>query len=159
MGRIMGDPSSTRLVLETEPSREDVRLLDDRLYEFNVQWTGIADGKLFALFLRNKDGAAIGGIYGWTWGETCYVRYLFVPAEMRKQGHGRSLMHAVEAEARARGCVQIVLQTHDFQAPAFYSRLGFEITGRVDGYPRGHQYLTMVKRLGSVSSHSRSPTR
>ena len=147
------------LVLETEPSREDVRLLDDRLYAFNVQATGIADGKLLALFLRDKDGAAVGGIYGWTWGETCYVRYLFVPAEMRKQGHGSSLMHAVEAEAKARGCVQIVLQTHDFQAPEFYRRLGFEITGRVDGYPRGHQYLTMVKRLGSVATHSSSPTR
>ena len=52
---------------------------------------------------------SVGGIYGWTWGATCYVRYLFVPAEMRKQGHGSSLMHAVEAEAKARGCGQIVL--------------------------------------------------
>ena len=154
----MGDPS-IRVVLETEPSREDVRLLDDRLYAFNVQATGIADGKLLALFLRNKDGATVGGLYGWTWGETCYVRYLFVPAEMREKGHGSSLMHAVEAEAKARGCAQIVLQTHDFQAPEFYRRLGFEITGRVDGYPRGYQYLTMVKRLGSVATHSSSSTR
>jgi GNAT superfamily N-acetyltransferase len=154
----MGDPS-IRVVLETEPSREDVRLLDDRLYAYNVQSTGITDGKLLALFLRNKDGAAVGGLYGWTWGETCYVRYLFVPAEMRKQGHGSSLMHAVEAEAKARGCAQIVLQTHDFQAPEFYRRLGFEITGRVDGYPRGYQYLTMVKRLGSIATHSSSSTR
>jgi ribosomal protein S18 acetylase RimI-like enzyme len=156
MGKIMSDPS-TRVVLETEPSREDVRLLDDRLYEFNVQWTGISDGKLLALFLRNKDGAAVGGIYGWTWGETCYVRYLFIPAEMRKQGHGSSLMHAVETEAKARRCAQIVLQTHDFQAPEFYRRLGFEITGRVDGYPRGHQYLTMMKRLDSTAPHQAGP--
>jgi GNAT superfamily N-acetyltransferase len=158
IGSVMADPS-TRVVLETEPSREDVRLLDDRLYEFNVQSTGITDGKLLALFLRDKHGAVVGGIYGWTWGATCYVRYLFVPAEMRKQGHGSSLMHAVEAEARARGCGQIVLQTHDFQAPEFYRRLGFEITCLVEGYPRGHQYLTMVKRFDGVSSHSSSPTR
>ena len=159
MGRIMGDPSSARVVLETEPSREDVRLLDDRLYAFNVQTTGISDGKFLASFLKDKDGAVVGGIYGWTWGETCYIRYLFVPAEMRHLGHGRGLMRAVEAEARARGCGQIVLTTHDFQAPEFYRKLGFEITGRVEGYPRGHQYLTMVKRLGSVSSHSSSPAR
>ncbi len=143
----MSDPLDRRAVVETEPKPEDVRSLDERLYEFNVEATGIADGKLLALFLRDEDGAAVGGLYGWTWGETCYVRNLFVPANMRNQGHGSRLMRAVEAEAKARGCAQIVLETHDFQAPGFYRRLGFTITGRVEGYPRGHQYLTMVKRL------------
>ena len=76
---------------------------------------------------------------------------------MRKQGHGSDLMHAVEAEARLCGCRQIVLQTHDFQAPEFYRRLGFEITGRVEGYPHGHQYLTMVKRLDGVATHQAGP--
>ena len=155
----MGDPSTARAVLETEPSREDIRLLDERLYA--VQCAGDRDSgrQVPRVFLRGEDGAAVGGIYGWTWGATCYVRYLFVPEEMRKQGQGSSLMRAVETEAKARGCGQIVLPTHDFQAPEFYRRLGFEIAGRVDGYPHGHQYLTMVKRLGSVATHSTSPTR
>jgi len=139
----MTDAVRFHLILETEPRPEDVRVLDERLYEFNVQATGLADGKLLAFFLRDRDGTAVGGIFGWTWGETCYVRHLFVPASMRNQGHGTGLMRAVEAEAGA----QIVLETHDFQAPEFYRRLGFEVTGRVEGYPRGHAYLTMVKRL------------
>jgi ribosomal protein S18 acetylase RimI-like enzyme len=150
-------PSDTRLVLETNPNPEDIRLLDDHLYAFNVQATGITDGKLLASFLRDKDGAVVGGIYGWTWGETCYIRYLFIPAEMRNRGLGRTLMRAVEAEARERGCRQMVLTTHDFQAPEFYRRLGFEIAGRVEGYPRGHQYLTMVKRLDSTAPHQAGP--
>jgi GNAT superfamily N-acetyltransferase len=143
----MTDPVRFHLVLETEPKPEDVRLLDERLYEFNVQATGLADGKLLAFFLRDRDGAAVGGVFGWTWGEACYVRYLFIPADLRNHGHGTGLMRAVEAEARARGCSHIVLETHDFQAPEFYRGLGFEIAGRVGGYPRGHAYLTMVKRL------------
>jgi ribosomal protein S18 acetylase RimI-like enzyme len=40
-----------------------------------------------------------------------------------------------------------VLETHSFQAPGFYRKLGFDVIGRVDGYPRGHEYLTLVKRL------------
>jgi GNAT superfamily N-acetyltransferase len=150
-------PSDTRMVLETDPKPEDIRLLDERLYAFNVQTTGITDGKLLASFLRDKDGAVVGGMYGWTWGETCYIRYLFIPAEMRHLGHGRGLMQAVEAEARARGCRQIVLTTHDFQAPEFYRRLGFEMAGRVEEYPRGHQYLTMVKRLDSTAPPQAGP--
>ena len=57
------------------------------------------------------------------------------------------MKRAVEAEAKARNCRQIVLETHSFQAPGFYRKLGFEVIGTVDGYPLGHQYLTLVKRL------------
>jgi GNAT superfamily N-acetyltransferase len=145
MAASMGEPSD--LELEIEPKPEDIQLLEERLYEFNVQTTGIADGKLLASFLRDAEGRVLGGVYGWTWGATCYVRYLFVPAQLRKRGHGSRLMAIVETEASARGCRQIVLETHDFQAPQFYCKQGFEITGRVCDYPRGHQYLTLVKRL------------
>ncbi|HET6928145.1 MAG TPA: GNAT family N-acetyltransferase [Hyphomicrobiaceae bacterium] len=141
----MGEPPG--LELETEPKPGDIHLLEQQLYEFNVQTTGIADGKQLASFLRDAEGRVLGGVYGWTWGATCYVRYLFVPAQMRKRGYGSRLMAIVEAEASARGCKQIVLETHDFQAPQFYCKQGFAITGRVCDYPCGHQYLTLVKRL------------
>ena len=55
-------------VVESEPKPEDVRFLEDRIYEFNVQTTGTSDGKLLAVFLRDDTGAVVGGIYGWTWG-------------------------------------------------------------------------------------------
>jgi ribosomal protein S18 acetylase RimI-like enzyme len=135
------------LVVETEPSAEDVRFLEDGLIDFNLQTTGITDGSFIGIFLREDDGARAGGLYGWVWGSTCYVRYLFVAGSLRGQGQGTRLMRAVEAEARARNCRQIVLETHSFQAPGFYRKLGFEVIGRVDGYPRGHEYLTLVKRL------------
>lgn len=134
------------LIVETQPRREDIRVLDDALYDFNREATGI-DGKLLGLFLRAPDGAVVGGAFGWTWGGTCYVHLLFVPADMRGRGQGTRLMQEVEKEARARGCGQIVLHTHSFQAPDFYRRLRFEMTGRVEAYPRGHSFLTMVKRL------------
>jgi N-acetylglutamate synthase-like GNAT family acetyltransferase len=137
------------LTWESEPSSADIRFLEERIYEFNVQATGISDGELFGVFLRAADGAVIGGADGWTWGGTCYIRHLVVPAPMRKQGHGARLMARIEEGAKARQCEQIVLETHDFQAPDFYRKLGFTLTGSVDGYPRGHRHLTFVKHIGA----------
>ena len=139
--------SGPPLIVETEPRPEDVRFLEDGLYAFNVQATRTADGSLLGLFARAADGSAIGGAFGWTWGGTCYIRYLFVQAEARGQGLGRQIMAAVEEEARLRDCRQIMLETHDFQAPGFYRKLGFEAVGQVADYPQGHRYITLVKRL------------
>jgi GNAT superfamily N-acetyltransferase len=135
------------IAIEHEPRHEDIRILEDLIHDFNETATGIRDGKYLALFLRDGDGRVIGGLFGWTWGATCYVRYLFVPQALRRQGYGSRLMRLVEDEAKVRGCRQIALETHDFQAPEFYRRLGFEVVGLIDGYPIGHSSLSMVKRL------------
>ena len=47
---------AVRIQMVMEPTAEDVRLLDDRIYEFNVQATGISDGKYLAL-------TTVGGIF------------------------------------------------------------------------------------------------
>ena len=75
------------------------------------------------------------------------ISHLWVHPLQRGQGLGRSLLHAAEQEAARRGCEQVVLSTHSFQAPAFYERLGFTRAGAVTGYPRGEAFLLMVKPL------------
>src|SRR5215471_5267120 len=123
-------PHCTHLMVEAKPRLEDVRFLEEGLYEFNARATGISDGKLLSLFVRTPDGSPIAGAFGWTWGGTCYIRYLFVAENMRGHGQGTMLMRAGETEAKSRGCRQIVLETHGFQAPRFYQKLGFTIVGR-----------------------------
>jgi ribosomal protein S18 acetylase RimI-like enzyme len=139
--------SDAELTVETDPPPEDVRFLRDRLNEFNTEATGIADANFLGLFKRAPDGSPLAGAFGWTWGGTCYVRYLFVSENLRRQGQGTLLMRAVESEAKARGCQQIVLETHSFQAPRFYQKLGFSIVGHVANYPHDHQFLMLVKHL------------
>lgn len=144
----MADGPAPHLVIESDPDPEHARFLDDQIHEFGVQAIRITDGALLAVSLRGPDSKIVGGAYGWTWGGTCYIRHLFIPASMRGRGLGTGIMRTVEEEAVARRCEQIVLETHDFQAPGFYRKLGFTIAGAVEGYPRGHRYLTMLKRLG-----------
>jgi GNAT superfamily N-acetyltransferase len=137
----------TDLSYDTDPDLANIRILEDRLYEFNVQATGHSDGELYGIFLRDQNGAVIGGADGWTWGATCYVRHLYLPEAMRGQGLGTKLMDLIEQQALARRCELIVLESHDFQAPEFYRRRGFVATGSVEGYPRGHRNFTFVKTL------------
>lgn len=60
------------------------------------------------------------------------VSAIVVDESARRRGVGRALMEAVEAEARARGCVLLFLTTAERRRDAheFYRRLGLEETGR-----------------------------
>lgn len=57
---------------------------------------------------------------------------IVVDEEWRERGVGKALVDAIEAESRARGCRVLFLTTNERRADAhaFYSRLGFEHTGR-----------------------------
>src|ERR1700757_4305992 len=84
------------LVVETDPSLEDIRFLEDGLIDFNIETTGITDGSFIGIFLRGSDGSRTGGLYGWGGGSTCFVRYLFVVESLRKNGEGTRVMRAGE---------------------------------------------------------------
>ncbi len=135
------------LEIEDEPSRQEVQFLEDQINEFNFARTGIRDGNLLACFVRDDARGIIAGIYGWTWGGCCEVRYLWVHGELRGRGYGRRLLLAAEQEARARGCKQMVVETHSFQAPGFYAKYGFEVAGKIEDYPRGEQLLFLKMDL------------
>jgi ribosomal protein S18 acetylase RimI-like enzyme len=144
-----------RFELTDRPDRNDVQLLDDRLYEFNASRSGIDDGKLLAVFARQRS-RIVAGLYGWTWGGCCHVKLLWVEERHRGGGIGTRLMAMAEREARARGATQMLLETHSFQAPAFYRRLGFEVVGEFAGYPIGHRQLFLRKRLARAAAKARN---
>ena len=124
------------LKIEVEPAPEDIRFLEDRLYDYGVEQTGSDDGKWLSIFVRNDAGEIVAGLHGWTWCGACRVQTLWVRQDLRRQGYGQRLLAAAEDEARARGCDQLLLDTFSFQAPLFYKKLGYEVIGVVEGFPR-----------------------
>jgi GNAT superfamily N-acetyltransferase len=140
----------TSETVETFDEGECLRLeafLADRIYEFNVDATGYADGQLLGGCVRDEAGEIIGGFNGHTWGGCCELAHLWVHASHRGRGLGRTLLQAAEATARDRRCEQIVLSTHSFQAPAFYEGCGYERIAVIDGRPTGHANIFYRKRL------------
>jgi GNAT superfamily N-acetyltransferase len=118
-----------------------------RLYAFNAATTGVDDGRLLVLRVRDEADRLVAGLFGWTWGGTGYVDLLFVDEERRGRGLGSRLLAGAEDEARRRGCHQMLLATHTFQAPGFYLARGYQERGRFPEYPAGEAQLMLAKRL------------
>jgi len=121
--------------------------LVDRIYEFNANVTGYFDGRLLAGCIRNEAGDVIAGYNGHTWGGCCELANVWVHQHHRGRGLGALLLRAAEAEAVARGCVQVVLATHGFQAPGFYERMGYERKYTIEDRPQNYTDIIYTKSL------------
>lgn len=91
------------------------------------------DDKSFA-YLLYSGGVCRGFCHGdyfntfWMSGLTCYVSSLIVEQDERGKGYGRALMDYVKAEAEAKGCKAITLDSGlpRTGAHGFYEHYGFE---------------------------------
>ena len=135
------------LELDDSPSDEEMRFLARQISEFNFAVTQIWDGRELMIRLRDADGCIAAGLHGWTWGGCLQVVNLWVREDVRGMGHGARLLRTAEEEAIARGCRLALLDTHDFQAPEFYKRYGYEVVFAIDGYPQGYSKIWLKKRL------------
>ena len=106
------------------------------LLAFNQAAVGDAEGAPFALEITaDGDPAVRGGLWAASLWGSFYIGLVITPAEARGHGLGRELMRRAEAEARARGCRQMWLDTFAFQARPFYEQLGFTLFGQIGGPP------------------------
>ncbi len=138
--------------VESNPDPADVARLEAHVAQHNAAATGHAGEPetQLAIFVRDDDGTMVAGVYGWTWGGCCELQHLWVDEAGRGKGLATRLLDAAEAEAARRGCRQVVLFTHAANAGAGgqrYPRRGYELVGRVDGYPVGDAALWYRKRL------------
>jgi ribosomal protein S18 acetylase RimI-like enzyme len=99
------------------------------------------------MFVREAGESIVAGLHGWTWSGTGFVESLWVRDNLRRRGLGSRLLRAAETEARRRGCHQMYLDTHSYQAPAFYRRLGYEVIGDLPGWPGGDIRIFFRKTL------------
>jgi GNAT superfamily N-acetyltransferase len=114
---------------------------------YNIAVTSLPDYFPVNFVLRSERGDVLGGVLGQLWGAWLQVTHLWVTESARGVGHGTRLMNDAEAYARSRGAIAATLETFSFQARPFYERLGYEVFGRLEGYPPGHAKLFLRKTL------------
>jgi GNAT superfamily N-acetyltransferase len=138
----------------SDDERAIAQRLIDEIGELNLKATGIAEFHEMLTVETDSDGELLAGLYGWSWGGTCWIEALWVRQDMRRRGVGSRLLAAAEKHARRHGCTQLALDTHTFQAPSFYERHGFEIVGELTDYPKGHSKLLLRKQLPAWTSNT-----
>ena len=94
-----------------------------------------------------ENGQTIGGLWGSVSYGWLHIDLLYVPEVLRGNGVGSEIMRQAEAIARASDCVGVRLDTHSFQAPDFYRKLGYEIFGILEDNPPGTRRFFLHKRL------------
>jgi ribosomal protein S18 acetylase RimI-like enzyme len=134
------------LSLNDPPGAQDRDFLDEKITEYNYRATGYTDGRILSISIKQA-GETIAGIFGWTWGGCSEIEFLWVNEAFRGQGVGKRLLEAAEEEARRRGCRDLVLDTHSFQAPGFYLKCGYEVIAEVENHPQGYKKIYLRKVL------------
>jgi ribosomal protein S18 acetylase RimI-like enzyme len=131
------------IVMGGDDRPDDAAELRALLFAFNEERTGYRDGQGLSCYVRDPDGSMVAGLDGFTWGGYGRIEFLWVREDHRGRGLGRRLVQAAVEEVRRRGGSTIVLDTHTFQAPGFYSALGFVEVGRTTQTPRGHDQVLL----------------
>jgi GNAT superfamily N-acetyltransferase len=121
------------------------------LIEYNASQAGPSGHRPLAVVLRNAHDQVAGGLWGSTSYGWLYIQLLVVPEAARGLGLGTRLMAMAETEALARGCGDVWLDTFQFQARAFYERLGYNCFGELPHYPNGCTRSFMRKALGQAA--------
>ena len=141
-----------RWALTAEHDNPELRdFLDEGINEYNRVHTGIRRFERIGFAVRDADGEVVGGIHGWLWGEWYYVQSLYVAPRGRGRGLARRLMEVAEQEAIRLGARHAYLETRTFQARPLYEKLGYVVTGQIEGYPAGETYFLMRKDLDEPS--------
>jgi GNAT superfamily N-acetyltransferase len=137
------------IALKTEFTGADIDVVRAGLIRNNEQASGRKAGYFpFVFHLRDEKtrepvGGAVGhGSFDWT-----FVELLWLPAELRGQGHGTRLMQAIEQFTREHGLAGVWLDTFSFQARPFYEKLGYTVFGTLEDHPLGGARHFMFKRL------------
>lgn len=129
-------------------SAEDTRAVFAGLLAFNQAASGDAlDDQPVNRVIHDDAGQVVAGIAADVCGGWLMVHALWVDDTRRGEGLGQALLAEAEQQARALGAHAVTLDTFSWQAEGFYLKHGYEMFGRLQDFPPGHQRMYLRKSL------------
>lgn len=81
-----------------------------------------------------------------SWGQL-HINSLLLETAHRNKGYGQCLVNGALEYGKQHGCTIAFVETMDFQAPAFYKKLGFSLEMVREGYAQGTSFYYFRKDL------------
>lgn len=136
--------------VDAQSSDEDLQVVSEGVYSHGREqaWDGHAEP--ISCLVRDGSRVVAGGSGRTEYGRL-FVNYLWVSAELRRQGLGRRVLEALESEAVRRGCRDALIETLDDGVAALYGQLGYRSVAVVPGYVGRFNRHTLVKPLAVES--------
>ncbi|MER9883961.1 GNAT family N-acetyltransferase [Mesorhizobium sp. M0118] len=124
--------------IREQPDEADRQVILDGLNAYNLGMAGPYHYEPVAVLIKDPaTGHTIGGLWARCNYDWLFIELLFVPEHFRGQKIGARLVSSAEQWALGQACIGVWLDTYEFQAPAFYQSLGYEIFGHLPHHPRG----------------------
>jgi len=140
-----------KIELTTSPSAEDAKTISQGLVNFNLETAKNLDPEetetKFSVFVRDDRGTVTGGLRATCFWNTLHIELLWLSEDVRGQGIGSSLVKKAEQFAVEQGYELALLESTSWQAKSFYEKLGYELMGTLQQYPKGHSTHFLTKRL------------
>lgn len=130
-----------------ESNPKDKEVLVEGLLSHHARKGHPRKSELFSIFLKDQHDRVLGGVvvsFLWNGME---IQSLWIDESVRKKGWGRKLIEAAETEAIKKGCTFAYTNTFSWQAPEFYSKLGYTLYGSLEGFPKGNSLRYFRKYL------------
>lgn len=137
-----------------EAHAESIETEVSRILSANAETTGFPYAPEPLKLKIEQEGKLVAGLVGFTLWEWLYIQTLAVEADLRGQGLGRQLVLEAERIARDRKCHAAWVDTFTFQAPAFYTQLGYAPFGTLADFPTGQERIFLYKKLTTEPSQS-----
>ena len=142
--------NAARIVVDENPDPKLRESIFKLLVKYNDSKVEAPDLSSVAILLRDDDDGVIGGLWAQCVYDWLFVELLFVPETLRYSGLGSALMREAEAVAVKRDCIGVWLDTYSFQARGFYEKLGYEVFGKLENFPKGETRYFLRKNMISV---------
>ncbi|TGK48187.1 GNAT family N-acetyltransferase [Leptospira bouyouniensis] len=139
-----------RITNPQESLQED---LWNRLHDFSVSKLGdknLESKEFFAILVKEGE-TLIAASLCYLFFKGLNLQLLWVAEEKRGQDLGTKLLKQIELDAIKLGATLVFGYSFGFQAPKFYTKLGYEEVGKIPDYPKGQNCYFLCKKLTTNS--------